>query len=266
MTSQTHTEAKTAAPTGANNWILIRGLGRGAGHWGAFVEKLQKAFPHDKIYFVDVPGNGYLRDIPTPLKVSDFITSFEEQLKKQNFDPTKPTYGYSLSLGSMAMVEWAAQRPNLFKKIYISNTSAANFSNIFKRLSVDAMTLGLRMRFMKTHEDREIASLEVTTTLSKNKILSDYKKSFDSMLAFSQTNAAIPKNILRQLLAASIYKFPKTAPTEVVLMSGSKDRFVSAQCSKDIENHWHCKHVIHPDAGHDISFQYPDWVIEQILN
>ena len=254
----------TAQNPQVKNWILIRGLARGAGHWGSFPAKLQKAFPHDKIYYVEVPGNGLLRDHPTPLKVSQFVESFDEQLKKQGFDFTLPTYGYSLSLGSMAMVEWARQKPDFFKRIYISNTSAANFSNVFKRLSIDAMTLGARMRRMKTAEDKEIASLQVTTTLSKEQILSDYKHDFDSMLSFSKTNSAHPKNILRQLLAASFYGFPQKPPTEVVLMSGGKDKFVSAQCSKDIENKWHCKHVIHPEAGHDISFQFPDWVIEQI--
>ena len=84
------------------------------------------------------------------------------------------------------------------------------------------------------------------------------------MLSFTQTNSTYAANVLRQLLAASIYSFPEKAPTEVVLMSGGKDKFVSAQCSKDIENKWQCKHIIHPTAGHDISFQFPDWVIEQI--
>ena len=249
---------------GQRNWILIRGLARGAGHWANFPEKLMQAFPNDKVYCVDIPGNGYLNEIPTPLKVSDFIPSFEEQLKQQNFDASIPTYGYSLSLGSMAMVEWAKQRPGFFKKMYISNTSAANFSNVFKRLSVDAMKLGVRMRFIHKPEDREIASLETTTTLSKDQILKDYKKSFDSMLSFSRTHSAHPKNVLRQLIAASTYAFPKNPPAEVVLMSGGKDKFVSAQCSKDIEKKWHCPHVIHPEAGHDISFQFPDWVVEHI--
>lgn len=256
----------TAQNSEVKNWILIRGLARGSGHWGSFTEKLQKTFPKAKIYCVEVPGNGLLRDQPTPLKVSKFIESFEDQLKNQGFDFTLPTYGYSLSLGSMAMVEWARQKPNFFKKIFISNTSAANFSNVFKRLSLDAMALGLRMRQLKKAEDKEIAALEVTTTLSKEQILSDYKSDFDEMLSFTKTNSAHVSNVLRQLLAASLYSFPQKAPTEVVLMSGGKDKFVSAQCSKDIENKWHCKHIIHPDAGHDISFQFPDWVIEQIRN
>jgi pimeloyl-ACP methyl ester carboxylesterase len=246
------------------NWILIRGLARGQGHWGGFDEKLKKAFPQDKIHYVDIPGNGHLKDIPTPLRVSAFIPIMEKQLQEQNFNPAYPTYGYSLSLGSMAMVEWAKQKPNFFEKIYISNTSAANFSNIFHRLSIKAMALGLRMRLMTSQEEKEMASLQVTTSLSKEKILSDYKDAYDSMLKYSLTNSAHPKNILRQLLAASVYHFPEKPPTEVVLMSGMNDAFVSQRCSKDIENKWHCKHVIHPSAGHDITFEFPDWVIAQI--
>lgn len=246
------------------NWILIRGLARGAGHWADFPEKLQQAFPQDKIFYVDIPGNGYLKDVSTPLKVANFVRSFEEQLQQQNFNPDRPSYGYSLSLGSMGMVEWARQHPERFKKIFISNTSAANFSNVFKRLSVDAMKLGLRMSQLNSPEEKEIASLQVTTTLTKDQILNDYKKSYESMLAYSKTHSAHLKNIIRQLVAASTYSFPQTAPTEVILMSGSKDKFVSAQCSTDIESKWKCIHLIHAQAGHDISFQFPDWVISQI--
>lgn len=246
------------------NWILIRGLARGAGHWADFPEKLQQAFPEDKIFYVDIPGNGYLKDTPTPLRVSEFVRSFEEQLLQQNFDSDRPSYGYSLSLGSMGMVEWARQHPERFKKIFISNTSAANFSNVFKRLNIDAIKLGCRMSQLKSPEEKEIASLQVTTTLTKEQILNDYKQSYESMLEYSKTHSAHLKNIIRQLIAASTYSFPKSAPTDVILMSGSKDRFVSAQCSADIEKKWKCVHLIHTEAGHDISFQFPDWVVSNI--
>lgn len=253
-----------ASSSHVKNWILIRGLGRGSGHWGPFPEKLKQAFPDDSIYFVDVPGNGQLHKLDTPLKISEFISHLDEQLLQQNFNFQNPTYGYSLSLGSMAMVEWAQQRPDLFKKIYISNTSAANFSNVFKRLSVDALKLGFRMRKMKSHHERELASLLLTTTLSEQQILNDYKKAYESMIDFSHTHCARPRNILRQLIAAATYSFPSEPPVETILMSGGKDQFVSAKCSIDIEIAWQCPHIVHPEAGHDISFQFPDWVVEKL--
>lgn len=252
-------------PTESKNWILIRGLARGVGHWGSFPEKLKQNFPNDNFYFVDIPGNGYLSEQATPLKVANFIDSFNAQLEKQNFDFLLPTFGLSLSLGSMAMVEWAKQRPKLFQKIILMNTSAANFSNIFHRLSFDAMALGYRLSQIKSLADREVESLEITTSLSKDQIKTDFKKELDLMVQFSEKYAAKSANVLRQLIAGSTYRFPKNPPTEVLILSGSKDKFVSAKCSNAIAKYWNCAHRIHPEAGHDISFQFPDWVIEQIV-
>ena len=153
------------------NWILIRGLSRGAGHWASFQNKLSEHFPHDHFYYIDIPGNGYLNQITTPLAISNFIPHFEKQLFEQKFNQELPTYGLSLSLGSMAMVEWSKQYPHLFQKIILMNTSAANFSNIFQRLSPTALLLGFKLLINKKNlYQREILSLLATTSLNQSQI------------------------------------------------------------------------------------------------
>lgn len=251
-------------PSAQRNWILIRGLARGVGHWGDFSKLFEKSFSEDKIYYVDIPGNGYLNHIKTPLKISEFIPFFEKQLRQQNFNANLPTYGYSLSLGSMAMVEWARQKPDFFSQIYISNTSAGNFSNIFKRLSYKAILLGMKISHLQDIRQKELAALLITTSMSKEQIEQSHQQQLSSIVKYSQEYPTHPKNILRQLIAASIFYFPREAPTEVILMSGLKDQFVSPSCTVDIEKHWKCRHHKHPTAGHDISMQDPEWVIEKI--
>jgi pimeloyl-ACP methyl ester carboxylesterase len=251
-------------PKETKNWILIRGLARGIGHWASFQDRLKNAFPHDAIHSIDIEGNGLLYQKRTPLNIKHFIRNFKNQLKAQNFNFSIPTYGLSLSLGSMAMVEWARQEPHFFKKIILMNTSAANFSNVLSRLSPQAMILGLRLAGLNSLIDREVESLYLTTSLERDQIRRDFKHDLELIVHFSQKYPTQIINIFRQLIAAASYRFPQKSPTDILILNGSKDKFVSPQCSIDIAKKWNCEIRIHPEAGHDISFQFPDWVIEQM--
>jgi len=250
--------------TNPKNWILIRGLARGRGHWASFPEHLRQAFPNDWFYFIDIPGNGELSDTPTPLSISDFVPFFEEQLKKQNFNPQRPTLGLSLSLGSMSMVEWAKQKPSLFQKIILMNTSAANFSSVFRRLSPTALILGFKLLWVKDPIKREILSLLATTSLNKTELLNQHSDDLKKLADYSTVHGTQKLNILRQLIAAALYRFPQQKPCDVILINGHKDKFVSPKCSEMIAKTWMLNLIQHPTAGHDIAFQFPEWIIERM--
>ena len=51
----------------------------------------------------------------------------------------------------------------------------------------------------------------------------------------------------------------------VVLLSGAKDRFVNPKCSEDIKKNWGCDLWTHPNAGHDIAFEDPKWLIDKLI-
>ena len=40
-----------------NKWIVLRGLGRGHGHWGTFLKKMETAFPNDRFYWLEILKN-----------------------------------------------------------------------------------------------------------------------------------------------------------------------------------------------------------------
>ena len=179
-----------------HNWILIRGLARGQGHWGKFPQHLKKIFKKCHIYYIDLPGNGELYKTTTPLSVKNFIPSFELQLKNQNFNPEYKTYGYSLSLGSMAMAEWASHNPHLFHKIFLSNTSAACSSPFYKRLLPQAIIMGFKMSFLKDLKEKEILSLLTTTSLSRERLLQQHQEEIEGLTQYSQQKATGFKNII----------------------------------------------------------------------
>ena len=47
-------------PARTSTWILLRGLARESGHWGAFTAQFARAMPGCEVLALDLPGNGYL--------------------------------------------------------------------------------------------------------------------------------------------------------------------------------------------------------------
>ena len=253
-------------PRTSRSWVLVRGLGRGIGHWATFQERIKNKFPADRFYFVDLPGNGYLSEIETPTDLVEFTPYIIQQLKKQNYDFKDKAYGLGFSLGAMALVELQNFAPHFFEKIILINTSAANFSSVFKRLRPKAIFLAFQLAFVKDLAKRELKTLTVTTSLTTKTITEKYQKDVDQIIEFSQKYRSKPSNIIKQLFAASKYQFPLRRNCRVLLLSGALDSFVSPDCSMDIENRWQCEHEIHPNAGHDLCFEDPEWVIENMVD
>ena len=89
----------------SRSWILIRGLGRGVGHWATFESRIKNKFPTDRFYFIDLPGNGYLHEVEAPTDLTEYTPYIIQQLKKQNYDFKDKAYGLGFSLGAMALVD-----------------------------------------------------------------------------------------------------------------------------------------------------------------
>lgn len=248
-------------------WIVLRGLGRGYGHWGSFQHKMREAFPNDELYFIDLPGNGVMNGQSSPLKIGQYVSYLENQLKMSAFYETEgPVYGIGLSLGGMVMTEWASQFETFFTKIFLINTSASNFSKPWKRISIPVFLNTAKQVFKMTVEQSELNSLKITTNLSEETIRGEFGDDYKSNIAFTKKYPITKENVLRQLFAASRYFFPGAMTTPTVLINGAKDRFVNPSCSVDIQEVWKCKLVTHPTAGHDVAFEDGPWIIKQLKN
>ena len=250
-----------------NKWVVLRGLGRGHGHWGTFLKKMEAAFPQDRIYWLDLPGNGFLNKEVSPVKLAEYIPFLEAQLKETDFFQTEgATLGVGLSLGAMVLVAWSQKIQNRFDKIFLINTSAANFSAPWTRISALVLFNSIRQLFTAKLEQFEMNSLLVTTNLSEEKIRSEFHDSFAAVIDFSKKYPIVKDNITRQLLAAARYVFPVTPAVPTVLLRGEKDRFVNPQCTADIQKRWNCRMLSHPSAGHDIAFEDAAWLLNALQN
>lgn len=250
-----------------NKWIVIRGLGRGYGHWGSFQNKLGKSFPKDQVYFLDLPGNGVLNKQKSPLNMTDYIPYLEEQLIRTDYflNPGL-TYGIGLSLGGMVLTEWALQKKERFSKIFLTNSSASNFSKPWQRISFSVFLQTLKIVLnSKDIQYSELKSLLLTTNISEEKFKNEFFLDLQTNIEFTKKYPITYANVARQLWSASRYHFPEKAPVPAVIFFADNDRFVHKSCSLAIQKKWSVPAEMHPTAGHDIAFEDGDWVIQKLL-
>ncbi|MHB1114686.1 MAG: alpha/beta fold hydrolase, partial [Acidovorax defluvii] len=129
-----------------DTWILLRGLTREAAHWGAFAGDFQTALPQAKVVALDLPGNGQLHALPSPLTVQGMVAACRAELARQGVLP--PFHLFAMSLGAMVATEWARTAPEEISGCVLVNTSFRPFSPFFHRLRPRnyAALLGLALR------------------------------------------------------------------------------------------------------------------------
>ncbi len=246
-------------------WILLRGLGRSAGHWGSFRTQIEKAFPLEHFYFLDLQGNGKFNSYSSPIEIANYIAPLEQQLRDSNyFEIDGPTIGVGLSLGGMVLTEWSQQVAGRYQQIFLINSSGSNLSYPWQRLSLKVLALAIRSFWIKNRVEHEINSLLVTSSLTRDEILKKYSEELQNNVFVSEKFPIALNNVLRQAIAGARYSIPSKINTSATLIVGEKDAFVNADCSRAIQQKWNCKIEIHPTAGHDISFQDSAWLIRAI--
>jgi len=118
--------------TDIKTWIFLRGLTRESRHWGDFVGQFQQTLPGSRVVALDLPGNGPLNHLRSPLRVPDMVAHCRDQLASSNIKP--PYHVLAMSLGAMVAVAWADAHPQEVAANVLINTSMRPFSPFYQRL------------------------------------------------------------------------------------------------------------------------------------
>jgi pimeloyl-ACP methyl ester carboxylesterase len=246
-------------------WVLLRGLGREAGHWGDFAERLHAAFPGARVLTPDLPGCGAEQGQRPATTVAGLLACVREGIRKAV--PEGPVRLVGLSLGGMIALEWMRRYPSEVAGAVLINTSAGGVSPPWRRLRPGAAwrlvqaafagDVGARERhvfaFTSARPDREAEVVATWTELARARPI-------------RRSTAA------RHLLAAG--RFRLTAPEElrdavdgscpVLVLVGQDDGMVAPACSLALAERLGAPVRVHATAGHDLPLDDPEWVIAQI--
>lgn len=241
----------------ANTWVLLRGLAREQRHWGGFASMLRERLPAgDRVVALDLPGNGSRWREASPTTVGGIVDALREDLAARGF---APPYGLvALSLGGMAALEWSQRAPRELRGCVLINSSAGAFSPFWQRLRPASYPRLLRAVLPGTTVQKERAVLLATS----NRALD--AATLDDWVAIARSRPVAAGNAMRELVAAARFRAPAQVGVPLLLLASRGDRLVSHRCSQAMARAWTAPLREHPDAGHDLPLDDPQWVAERI--
>ncbi|MHA6963438.1 alpha/beta hydrolase [Zobellella denitrificans] len=242
-------------------WILLRGLMRERRHWEDFPDRFRQYFPQDELLLADLPGFGAEHGEPGPLSIAGITERL--RLRWHPWLRQGPVHLLALSLGGMVAIDWASRHPRQVAGLVLLNTSLAGFSPFYQRLRPRAYWPLLKWLLWQRDPQAQEATI---LRLTSRRFATD-----PDLLArwagYARELPASRRSTLCQLLAALRYRAPaQPPPVPTLVLNGLADRLVSPRCSRALAEAWRLPLRRHPDAGHDLTLDEPDWVCRQLAD
>lgn len=244
-----------------STWVFLRGLMRETRHWGNFPAVFSNEIAGADVALLDLPGNGRLHRMPSPLRVDDMVEHCRRDLQTRGIAP--PYQVLALSLGAMVAVAWGARYPEELDGCVLINTSLRPFSPFYQRLRPrnypDLFGMALRSSDL-VKQEQLILRLTSCHGASQTNTLAAW-------VAYHQEYPVSRNNALRQLIAAGRYCAPAHKPAlPMLILASAMDQLVNPRCSQRLASQWQAPLVMHPSAGHDLPLDDGPWVARQVRN
>jgi len=239
------------------NWLLLRGLSRQASHWGNFASALS-AQGHGEVVALDLPGFGAASEHKSPLAMKEIVDFLRHQfLKTHNLQ--KPWSLLGLSFGGMVALDWLRLFPDDFRTCVAINSSLAGICPVNERITNHGKWVLLKclLKPSPLKKEKLILSLTSSQHLGDTDLLASWE-------AIERHHPTRTLEALKQLLISSQYQGPHKIATPLLVLSSQKDQLVNPNCSVRIAQKYGAVHFVHPETGHDLPLDAPEWVIEKI--
>ena len=238
------------------SWVLIRGLGHERAHWGSFIPRMQEQFPEDELYCTDLLGCGEHCNGVAPVSVPKLMEAVRRDARKQ----AEPPYLLlTISLGSMVGYAWAMRYPDEVQGLVLMNTSFY-LSPCTQRLRWQVWLPFLRGMLTRDPEASERLILPIISAQG------EFSEALIQQRADILRRHPVSRaNRIRQTAAAAFYRGGKEAPSvPTLILSSAGDRLCSPKCSETFSSRWGVPNYVHPTAGHDLTMDAEDWVLERL--
>ncbi|MBM96872.1 MAG: alpha/beta hydrolase [Oceanospirillaceae bacterium] len=251
-------EPQRTGPLTERHVVLVRGLIRSRFHWHSFPRTLlQQNAIHD-VVLPELAGNGDRHLESTPFGIHAMMEDIRQQARMLLADHVASVCVVGISMGGMIATEWAKQYPDEVRELHLINTSFGCCSRPWQRMKPPALSRLLKNLTNPLKLEQAIAELTLNTP-PPSTLMREW-------LEFAREHPVSTANTLTQVMSAARYRGHQQAPAAPSFFySSSKDRLVSGRCSEAIASRWNAPISIHPEAGHDLPLDDPDWLIDQIV-
>jgi alpha-beta hydrolase superfamily lysophospholipase len=237
-------------------YLMLRGLGREAGHWGAFREEIENQY---EVYALDLPGAGSERHRSCPLTIDEIVDDIRERwLRIKEERQLRDTGLFAISLGGMIALSWISRYPGDFNRLILINSSS-RLSPFYRRLRPASYPDFVYAMLTRHRERRENRMFSRTCNSD-----ADRESKVGVWIRMSAERPLKRSTFFRQLWAASRFVLPEKIDLPALFLGASRDRLVHVQCSRDLAAHYGVDLIEHPWAGHDLTTDDGPWVLEQM--
>lgn len=235
------------------SWLLLRGLVRERRHWGDFPAHLAAHTGHP-VHTLDLPGVGTERGRASPTTIAGIVEDIRERWLPLR---TPDARLFAPSLGGMIAMAWAEAHPDDFAGVAVCNTSASDLAGPLDRFSPAALGTVMRGLWKRgAAREAEVLALVANTEAGRGQA--------DRFASYSAESPIGTDVLVRQLMAATRARAPAALRTPLLVLCSEGDRLCHPKASRALAERLGAPICVHPDAGHDLPLDAPDWVIEQL--
>jgi pimeloyl-ACP methyl ester carboxylesterase len=233
---------------------MLRGLGRESGHWGPFLPALEAAARDSEVVTLDLPGAGTRLHDRAPRSIRRTVDRVRDEARARDL-LRSPLLLFGISLGGMVAMEWAASHPEEVGGIAIAASSASDLAPLLQRFSLAGIATVVLNGLTRDPERRQrrIAWLVSNRRDIRDRVVHEWTQiERDRPVSFATLRA--------QMEAASRWRAPASLRVPSLFLVGRKDRLVHPACSRTLARRYGAPLEEHPDAGHDLTTDAPEWV------
>lgn len=238
---------------------MLRGLAREQRHWGGFADVFGRKVAPTRIHYLDFPGVGTENHRPSPLSVDSMVADLRRRWLELTERYDGPWSLLGISLGGMACMHWCATYPVDFEHLVVVNSSTRDLSALHRRLNPKVMPKMVRAIFESDPLARERRVLDFTSRLCSNR---DEVASRAAQLASERPVKR--RTVIKQLVAAATFETPPRIEVPTLVLASARDDLADPMCAVKLARHFDAPLRIHPEAGHDLSLDAPDWISRQV--
>jgi pimeloyl-ACP methyl ester carboxylesterase/alpha-ketoglutarate-dependent taurine dioxygenase len=238
------------------HWLLLRGLSREARHWGRFPEIFAQRVPGARVHCLDLPGAGTERDRVSPATIEGIAADMRARWLALRDAGEGPWGILGMSLGGMVAMTWCAAHPEDFARLVIAGSSAGDLSKPWRRFDLRIVPEALGAMAVRDPVEREARILGFTTRLVADRV--SVAKEWARYAPMTRAN------VTRQLLAARAFHAPEKIEVPALVIAGARDPLADPSCSRLLASHLGAPYEIHPEAGHELAMDAPEWLADRV--
>jgi pimeloyl-ACP methyl ester carboxylesterase/alpha-ketoglutarate-dependent taurine dioxygenase len=238
------------------HWLFLRGLAREQRHWGAFPETFARRVPGSRVHCLDLPGAGTERGRASPTTIVAIMEDVRAHWLALR-DAHDGSWGLlGTSLGGMVAMAWCARHPGDFARLVLAGASAGDLSRPWRRFDPRVVPTALGVLTERDPVRREEKALSMTSSV---------REGLGAVAAeWARYRPMAAGNVVRQLLAARAFQAPARIEVPVLVLAGARDPLADPSCSRLLASHLGVPFSIHPEAGHELALDAPDWLAGEV--